>query len=122
MTDMTAGARAGEDAEPAPLRVGVIADMVGHPGGIGRYTTELVAALARRDDVRLIVAAPAAAAELVQRLAGNLVAQLIVPDRGQLPTAMWERDASGRQSRRAGAQVVHGTKHLVPRVELPTVL
>jgi glycosyltransferase involved in cell wall biosynthesis len=97
--------------------------MVGHAGGIGRYTTELIAALGRRNDIRLIVAAPTAAAELVQRLAGgSLVAQLIVPDRGQLSTATWERYASGRQFRRAGAQIVHGTKHLVPRVALPTVL
>src|SRR4249919_3605121 len=107
---MTVGARAGEESESAPLRVGVIADMVGQAGGIGRYTTELVAALGRRDDLRLIVAAPAAAAELVQRLAGrSLLAQLIVPDRGQLATATWERYASGRQFRRAGAQIVHGT-------------
>ena len=38
------------------------------------------------------------------------------------PTAIWERYASGRQFERAGAQLVHGTKHLVPRVRLPTVL
>lgn len=121
--DVRAEMRAGEESESAPLRVGVIADMVGLPGGIGRYTTELVAALGRREDIRLVVAAPAAAAALVQRLAGGkLLAQLIVPDRGQLPTAAWERYASGREFRRAGAQVVHGTKHLVPRVALPTVL
>ncbi len=112
---------AGDESDP--LRVGVIADMLGHSGGIGRYTTELVLALGRRDDLRLIVAAPASASELVQRLAAdNLETQLLVPDRGQLPTAIWERYASGRQFERAGAQIVHGTKHLVPRVDLPTVL
>jgi glycosyltransferase involved in cell wall biosynthesis len=109
--------------ESEPLRVGVIADMVGNAGGIGRYTTELIVALGRRDDVRLIIAAPASASELLQRLAaGSLHTQLVVPDRGQLPTALWERYASGRQFARAGAQLVHGTKHLVPRVDLPTVL
>lgn len=113
--------RTSEELEP--LRVGVIADMVGNAGGIGRYTTELIVALSRRDDVRLIVAAPASASELVQRLAaGSLHTELIIPDRGQLPTALWERYASGRQFERAGAQIVHGTKHLVPRVALPTVL
>jgi glycosyltransferase involved in cell wall biosynthesis len=113
---------AAQESESEPLRVGMIADMVGHAGGIGRYTTELLVALGRRDDVRLIVAAPASAAELLQRLAGSLTTHLVIPDHGQLPTALWERYASGRQFERAGAQLVHGTKHLVPRVRLPTVL
>jgi glycosyltransferase involved in cell wall biosynthesis len=111
------------DDEEETLRVGVVADTVGQPGGIGRYTTELIAALGRRDDVRLLVAAPRSASDLVERLtAGSLHKHLTVPGRGQLSVALWERFASGRAFEAGGAQVVHGTKHLVPRTALPTVL
>jgi glycosyltransferase involved in cell wall biosynthesis len=111
------------DAGPAPLRVGLVADTAGRPGGIGRYTTELIAALGKRDDVRLVVAAPPSAAPLVRRLSGDrLDVFLPVPDHGQLPIALWERYLSGSRFERAGAQVVHGTKHLIPRTSLPTVL
>jgi glycosyltransferase involved in cell wall biosynthesis len=105
------------------VRVGLVADTVGLPGGIGRYTTELIGALGRRDDVRIVVAAPGDRAAVVQALApDNLDALLPIPVRGQLPIALWERYRSGREFARAGAQVVHGTKHLVPRTDLPTVL
>jgi glycosyltransferase involved in cell wall biosynthesis len=79
--------------------------------------------MGRRDDVELIVAAPASATGRVEQLAGNrLVRTLHVPDRGQLPIALWERYVSGTLFARAGAEIVHGTKHLVPRTKLPTVL
>jgi glycosyltransferase involved in cell wall biosynthesis len=114
---------ADDESQSTRLRVGVIADTVGQPGGIGRYTTELIAALGRRDDLRLVVAAPASAVNLVERLAaGSLHAHLTIPGGGQLSVALWERYASGRAFAAAGAQVVHGTKHLVPRTGLPTVL
>lgn len=110
-------------ADSPPLRVGVLADTIDRPGGIGRYTSELVAALARRDDVRLIVAAPASATDRVRRLAGNhLEEMLTIPAVGQLGLALWERYASGARFEKAGTQIVHGTKHLVPRTSLPTVL
>jgi len=110
-------------AADSPLRVGVLADTIDRPGGIGRYTSELVAALARRDDIRLIVAAPRAAAARVHQLAGQrLHSMLTLPARGQLGIALWERYLSGPRFERAGAQIVHGTKHLVPRTHLPTVL
>jgi glycosyltransferase involved in cell wall biosynthesis len=112
-----------DGTESAPLRVGLVADTAGRPGGIGRYTTELIAALGKRDDVRLVVAAPPSTETLVHRLTGDrLDAFLAVPDHGQLPIALWERYVSGARFERAGAQVVHGTKHLLPRTSLPTVL
>ena len=111
------------DVDAPPLRVGVVADTIGRPGGIPRYTNELVAALGRRADVRLIVAAPAAAEEAVHALAGpRLDAMLTVPSRSQMGIALWERYSSGRKFVAAGAQIVHGTKHLVPRTHIPTVL
>lgn len=110
-------------ADSPPLHVGVLADTIDRPGGIGRYTHELVAALGRRDDVRLIIAAPATAVERVHQLAaGHLHAMLTVPARGQLGIALWERYMSGPEFVKAGAEIVHGTKHLVPRTTLPTVL
>ena len=64
----------------SPLHVGILADTIGRPGGIGRYTSELVAALGRRDDVRMIVAAPTAALDRVHELAGrNLHATVPIP-------------------------------------------
>jgi hypothetical protein len=109
--------------DPSTIRVGILADTIGRPGGIARYTEELVAGLARRDDVRLFVAAPASATARVQELAGDRLDQLLpIPARGQLGIALWERHASGPKLARAGAQIVHGTKHLVPRTSLPTVL
>jgi glycosyltransferase involved in cell wall biosynthesis len=110
-------------ADSPPLRVGVLADTIDRPGGIGRYTSELVAALGRRADVRLVVAAPASAAERVRRLAGDhLHGMLAIPPLGQLGVALWERYASGPRFAKAGAQIVHGTKHLIPRTSIPTVL
>jgi glycosyltransferase involved in cell wall biosynthesis len=105
------------------LRVGILADTIDRPGGIGRYSHELVAALARRDDVRLVVGAHAPARDLVHELAGDRLDSMVtIPDRGQVGTALWERHASGRVFAAAGAELVHSTKHLVPRGGLPTVL
>src|SRR5262245_18215888 len=110
-------------ADSSPLRVGIIADTIDRPSGIGRYTFELVAALARRDDVELIIAAPDRAATVVEQVAGPaLEAQLSLADSGQLGLAMWERYRSGSLFTRMGAELVHGTNHLVPRTKLPTVL
>jgi glycosyltransferase involved in cell wall biosynthesis len=109
-------------ADPT-LRVGVLADTIDRPGGIARYTEELVAGLAARDDIRLIVGAPASAGARVAELAGDrLEAVVTVPALGQLGIALWERYASGPRFAAAGAEIVHGTKHLVPRTSLPTVL
>ena len=111
------------DADSPPLRVGVLADTIGRPGGIGRYTSELVAALGRREDVRLIVAALPAAEGRVRELAGaRLDATIPIPASSQLGIAAWERYRSGSKFAAAGAQIVHGTKHLVPRTKVPTVL
>ena len=105
------------------LRVGFLADTVDRPGGIGRYTREVLAALGRRDDVRLVVAAPGRARDAVAGLVGsNLDTLLTVPAAGQLGIALWERYASGARFARAGVDLVHGTKHLVPRGVRVTVL
>lgn len=107
----------------ARVRVGLLADTVARPGGIGRYTRELLTALGRRADVRLVVAAPSSAREVVADLAGSsLDAFLAVPGGGQLAVALWERYGSRARFARAGVDLVHGTKHLVPRGVRATVL
>ena len=110
---------------PAPptLRVGILADTVDHPGGIGRYVREVLAACGRRDDVELVVAAPARGLEIVTALTGATPAQTIVAPRAdQIGLALWDRHRAGRAFAAAGAHVVIGCKHLVPRTSLPTVL
>lgn len=105
------------------LRVGVLADTIDKSGGIPRYTREVVGALGRRDDVRLVVAAPAGAAATVAELAGpRLDRHLVIPRDDQLSVALWERYLSGRHFGAAGVDVVHGTKHLLPRGAGPSVL
>jgi glycosyltransferase involved in cell wall biosynthesis len=113
----------GQSLRLPAVRVGILADTVGHPGGIGRYTTELLGALGRRADIRLVVAAPTSRAEIVRALVPDTLDGFIaVPDRGQFPVALWERYVSGRAFEHAEVALVHGTKHLVPRTRLPTVL
>jgi len=104
------------------VRIGLLADSVDRPGGIGRYTRELLGALARRGDVRLAVAAPAAAAGIVARLGGDALDAHVTMPASQLTSGLWARRSSGRALQAAGAELVHGTKHLVPRGPVPTVL
>jgi len=105
------------------IRVAVIADTIEGPGGMGRYARELVAALARRADLDLLVVAPSAARErLATARSVRPVRLLPLPGLGQAADALWEWGRLGARLRAAGIDVVHGTKHLLPRGDLPTVL
>jgi glycosyltransferase involved in cell wall biosynthesis len=105
------------------LRVGLLADTVDHPGGIGRYVREVLAACGRRDDVALVVAAPARGLAAVDALVGaRLVATIEAPRDDQIGLALWDRHRAGRAFAAAGTRVVIGCKHLVPRTTVPTVL
>jgi len=107
----------------APLRVGLVAETIDRPGGMGRYARELAAALARRPDVELVVAAPASARDRLAELpAARAVRVVPLPSRGQVADGVWEHLRLGGVLEAAGAQVVHGTKHIVPRTRRPTVL
>ncbi len=104
------------------MRIGLIADAVDEPGGIGRYTRELLAGLARTGDVSLVVCSPNAGLSTVARLAGDrLDAHLPMPE-DSVAGGLWVRHLSGRQLASQKVAVVHATKHLVPRTPLPTVL
>ena len=74
-----------------------------------KYTTELIGALGRRGDVRLVVAAPASREAVVRELAGDcLDALLPVPGSGQLPIALWERFRHAPRSRPVGRLLAIG--------------
>jgi glycosyltransferase involved in cell wall biosynthesis len=103
--------------------VGVLADTVDHPGGIGRYVREVLAACGRRTDVEVVAAVPAAGIVTVTTLLGDRLAGTVTaPDAGQVGLALWDRHRAGRAFATAGASVVIGCKHLVPRTRQPTLL
>lgn len=86
----------------------------GMGGGMVRYVVELATALAARPDVELSVLTTASAQPFFRRVLGDKPHLQTVPT---LPTAarsVWEREFWGVGSRRS-FDVVHGTKHLIPR-------
>lgn len=83
----------------------------------------MLAALGARDDVRLDVLAPKAATAAVTDLAGDVIDTVMAPPRSdQVSLALWTRHRAGARFAAWGADVVIGTKHLVPRTTLPTLL
>ncbi len=105
------------------LRIGLLADTVEYAGGIGRYVREVLAALGARSDVRLNVLAPRSAVATVERLGGDVLDAVTVPPRDdQISLALWSRYRSGSAFEAWNADVVIGTKHLLPRTATPTVL
>lgn len=90
---------------------------------MARYTRELVRALGERPDVELVLVAPAGArASLADMTVPNLVETIDVRGRTQIDRSLWERFRLGGVLEQHGVDVVHGTKHLIPRTGLPTVL
>lgn len=106
------------------LRVAVLADTVTGGGGMARYTREIVRALARRHDVELVVVAPSDAGLVLDGLGLGDRVVATVPIRGgtRVGRGLWERYSLGHRLERDDVDVVHGTKHLLPRTRLPTVL
>jgi glycosyltransferase involved in cell wall biosynthesis len=103
-----------------PIRAAVLADALDGGGGMARYTRELLRGLHRRDDVELVVVAPAESLEHLDALGLADVETVVVGSRGQIGHGLWERYVLGRHL--DGVDVVHGTKHLLPRCRRPTVL
>lgn len=88
-----------------------------------RFTRELIRALGNRSDVELVVAVhPDARMALDELRVPNLVDVAVTRGGGQIARSLWERYGLGRALERSGVRVVHGTKHLLPRTKLPTVL
>ena len=110
-------------ASSAALNVGILADTVDHPGGIGRYVREVLAACDRRDDVDVVVATPQHSAATVRSLMTHRLAAIVTaPVSDQVSLALWDRHRAGAAFAGAGVDVVIGCKHLVPRTTVPTVL
>lgn len=84
----------------------------GHLGGIVRYTTELVAGLARRDDVQVSALTTRASADVLSALVGDPRRVHVLPDAPTLALSAYERLAWATP---AGIDVVHGVKQLLPR-------
>lgn len=83
----------------------------------------MLGALGSRDDVRLSVLTTTQGAATVTRLAAETLDSLIVAPRAdQISLALWGRYRSGAVFARAGAEVIIGTKHLIPRTTRPTLL
>ena len=79
--------------------------------------------MARRDDVRLTVVTTSPGAASVRGLVGSSLDSVIVaPRTDQLSLALWLRYRSGSWLDRAGAEVIVGTKHLIPHTRAPTLL
>ena len=106
-----------------PFRVGILADTVDAPGGIGRYVREVLAALGRRTDVRVTAFTTERGCATVRRIAADVLEPLVVAPRAdQVSLALWARYRSGPAFTRSGAEIVIGTKHLIPRTSQPTML
>lgn len=88
----------------------------GSLGGVVRYTTELLAALARREDIRLDVVATAAAVATLTDVTGGRASVSTAPavPGALLPFAERYLRSAARPGRPA-PDIVHGVKHLVPR-------
>lgn len=99
-----------------PLRWTVIATQVppgGSLGGVVRYTTELIRALAQREDVIVSALTTRAAADTVADLVGSSARVSTVPNAPVPLLSVVERHAPLTGLRR-DPDVVHGIKHLVP--------
>jgi glycosyltransferase involved in cell wall biosynthesis len=98
------------------------ADIVGE-GGINRYTSELLGELIRRDDIELVpVTSQTGAARLRQRFP-DLKGVIVLEGGSVMGRSLRERYLLGRQLRRAKVDLVHATKHIIPRnAGCPTIL
>jgi glycosyltransferase involved in cell wall biosynthesis len=98
----------------ATLRVAVDATAVpARLTGAGVYTSRLLAALARRDDVDLDVFAARGSAALLAG-PGLRLHQVAAARPGRPARIAWSRLAAGRAARAAGARVLHGVHYELP--------
>jgi glycosyltransferase involved in cell wall biosynthesis len=85
----------------------------GSLGGVVRYTTELIKALAARDDLDVSVVTTRPAADTIAELLGTRAAVSAWPNAPVPLLSIVERHGPLAQLRRR-PDVIHGTKHLVP--------
>ncbi|MGY1727106.1 glycosyltransferase family 4 protein [Geodermatophilus sp. SYSU D01062] len=87
----------------------------GSGGGIVRYTVELARALQARPDVELSVLATASARAFFTELLGSGDRVVSVPDLPVPARTALERTGLAQLPARRRFDVVHGTKHILPR-------
>ena len=87
----------------------------GAGGGMIRYTVELAGALARHPGVELSVLAAAGSREWFADLVGSADRVHAVPGLPTPARSLLERTGVGVPALRTAHDVVHGTKHLLPR-------
>ena len=105
------------------IRVAFYATALGGGGGMERYARELLRALGERSDLDLVVIVSAAGREEPASLvANNLVDVVVLGGPGVLGRSIRERHGVARQLRDLGVDVVHGTKHFLPRLDRASVL
>jgi len=114
-------------SDPANFRCPRVAfltssDFVGQ-GGINRYTSELLAELVRRNDVKVVpVTSPKGAERLRQRFP-DLDEVIVLGGRSIMNRSLRERYLLNGQLRRTKIDLIHATKHIVPhRTGCPRVL
>jgi glycosyltransferase involved in cell wall biosynthesis len=103
------------------VRVGLLATALHGRGGLARFERELLRALGDRSDVEVVLVVPPGEEDAAD-LAPNVRAVLTLRGRGTIGRGLDERYGIGRRLEAAGVDVIHGTKHLVPRTRVPTVL
>ena len=101
------------------LRIGLTVGR-GTTGGIALYGRELHRALASRADVDVV---PIGSAAALEHLHLAPIDRVVVPTTNQLGDALYLRYLLGRVLPPLGLDVLHGTRHLLPRrAPCPTVL
>jgi hypothetical protein len=90
--------------------------------GAGVYTTELARALARRDDLELVLVARTGDDTRWTELAPNVDVHAVVPAARPLRLA-WEQLAAPRMAHRLSVDVWHGPHYTMPfRIGIPAVV
>lgn len=88
----------------------------GSGGGVVRYAVELATALRARDDIELTVLARRSSADFFRDLLGAGGHVATTPNLPTPALSLLERSGVGLRALQRPFDVVHGTKHLIPRV------
>lgn len=105
------------------LRVGLVAETFHRHDGIARVARQLVAILGVRTDIELVLALPVCAKELGElKLPSNVADVIWIPWSGQVSQASWVGWRLGQEFARRGVELIHASKHVLPRSSLPGVL
>lgn len=98
------------------LRIGfIVAGELEGTSGIERYSSELLGALARRDDMEIVPIIGTEDAGRLGTIAPGVDDLVLVPDRPVLLRSLVERYLLTRVLASRDLDLVHGTKHILPR-------